>query len=462
MSPAYPGGAAADALRIFCAAVAKVEPAALVRNALRIESSGGSEFLVAEAGSDRARYDLADFDRILVVAFGKASVAMARGLEEVLGDRVADGVAVVKRGCADRLTRIRVLEASHPVPDASSEAAAAAVLALSRGRAGEGLDARSLVVALVSGGGSSLLCAPARGVSLADKAAVTTLLLGSGATIHEANCLRKHLSAVKGGRLAAAFAPATLLSLVLSDVVGDDLDTIASGPTVPDPTSWSDALAVVSRRGIEGRLPPAVLELLRGGVAGAARDTPKPGDPVFARARTLLVGTNRLALGAAEMEARRLGYASLVLSSRLTGEAREVALAFLGIGKDIAASGFPLKRPACLIAGGETTVTLRGGGSGGRNQEMALAFLAAMARSPKDAEELLFLSASTDGVDGPTDAAGAIAHAGLLERAREGGLDPEAYLADNDSYGFFDRVGTLVKTGPTNTNVCDLQLLLVR
>jgi len=218
---------------------------------------------------------------------------------------------------------------------------------------------------------------------------------------------------------------------------------------------------VVRRRGIGSALPQAVAERLRRGLAGELPDTPKPGDPAFARTRNILIGTNRLALMAAEAKARELGYSTLTLTSRLTGEAREVALAFLGIGKDIAASGFPLSRPACLLAGGETTVTLRGKGRGGRNQEMALAFLAALARSPGGAEGLLFLAASTDGSDGPTDAAGAFASAEILARARRSGLDPEAFLADNDSYAFFDRAGALLRTGPTNTNVCDIQVLLV-
>jgi hydroxypyruvate reductase len=376
-----------------------------------------------------------------------------------LGERLSGGIVAVKEGHGCPLAKLRLIEAGHPLPDERSLAAARAILGL-----GESLDTalteRDIVVVLVSGGGSAILCAPAEGLSLADKAAATKLLLSSGATINEVNCLRKHLSAVKGGRLAAALAPASVLTLVLSDVVGDDLDAIASGPTVPDPTSFSDALSIAQRYGIEAALPPAVRKRLAEGAAGAIADTPKPGDPAFARTRTILVGTNRLALEAAAEEAGRRRYKSLVLSSRVTGEARETALFYLGIGKDIEASGFPLGRPACIIAGGETTVTLRGKGVGGRNQEMALAFLAALRRSPKDGEGLLFLSAGTDGNDGPTDAAGAFAS---LELAREGearGLDPEAALADNDSYPFFESLGALLKTGPTGTNVCDIQILI--
>ncbi len=456
--------AARDAEAIFRAGLARVEPAAMVRQALRVEGGPRGEVLVVGTELESHRYELADFDRILVAGFGKAGASMARGLEEALGGRVSGGVVAVKKGHLDRLARIRLVEASHPVPDASSVAAARGILDLARG-----LDERTLVLVLISGGGSALLCAPAEGIGLEDKAETTRLLLGSGATIQEVNCVRKHLSAVKGGRLAAALAPATIVSLILSDVIGDELDAIASGPTVPDPTTWADALSVVRRRGIEAALPPAAAALLRRGAEGrragaagdALRDTPKPGEPAFARARNVLIGTNRLALMAAEAKARELGYSTLALTSRLCGEAREAAIFLHGLGCDIAASGFPLARPACVLAGGETTVTLRGKGRGGRNQEMALAFLAAMERAPALAERLAFLAASTDGSDGPTDAAGAFATAGLLGRARAEGLDPLAYLADNDSYGFFDRIGGLLRTGPTNTNVCDLQVLLV-
>jgi hydroxypyruvate reductase len=458
-----PSGArdpARDAEDIFRAALSRVDPAAMVRDAVRVEG-GAISFRTELDGAD---YALAGYDRIVVAGFGKAGASMARGLEEALAGTAAErllagGAVSVKKGHLDRLTRMKLLEASHPVPDESSVAAAREILALA-----EGADERTLAIVLISGGGSALLCAPAEGISLVDKAKTTSLLLGSGAPIQEVNCVRKHLSAVKGGRLAAAFAPATVVSLILSDVIGDDLDAIASGPTAPDPGSWADALAIVRRRGIEAALPPAVAGLLRRGAAGGAGappDTPKAGDPAFARTRNLLVGTNRLALMAAEARARELGYSALTLTSRLAGEAREAALVLLGVGKDIAASGFPLRRPACLLVGGETTVTLRGKGKGGRNQEMALAFLAALARSPKDAEDLLLLAASTDGSDGPTDAAGAFASAAILGRARAAGLDPEAYLADNDSYRFFDALGELLRTGPTNTNVCDLELLIV-
>jgi glycerate 2-kinase len=443
----------ADAEAIFRAALDRVDPAAMVERAIKIEASGE---LVARTELEEIRYDLRNFDRILVAGFGKAGARMALGLENALGGRISGGLVAVKDGHLEKLGTIELVESSHPVPDARSVAAAKAVLGL-----GDKVDERCLVIVLISGGGSSLLCAPAPGISPADKAEATRLLLASGAPIQEVNCVRKHISAVKGGRLAAALAPATILSLILSDVIGDDLDVIASGPTVPDPTTWSDALDIARRRGIEALLPPSVAGRLRLGAEGCLPDTPKAGDPVFARSRTLLIGTNRLALLAAEAEARNLGYNVLVLTSRLTGEAREAAAILLGIGKDIRASSFPLAAPACLILGGETTVTLKGQGRGGRNQEMALAFLAAMERSPKDAEGILLLAASTDGSDGPTDAAGAFADGAAALAAREAGLESRAFLEENDSYGFFDRIGGLLRTGPTNTNVCDVQILIV-
>ncbi|HUW71414.1 MAG TPA: glycerate kinase [bacterium] len=454
--------ARADAQAIFRAAVARVDPIPMIERALSIVAGPSGPVLKAANDMEELRYQLSDFDRIYATGMGKATARMARGLEQVLGPRLAGGLIAVKEGHTEALSTIRLMEAGHPLPNEGSIAAARAILDLGASMGTE-LTARDLIIVLVSGGGSSILCAPADGLSLDDKIATTSLLLASGATINEINCVRKHLSAVKGGRLAAALAPATVLTLVLSDVIGDDLDAIASGPTVPDTTSFADALAICDRYGITGRLPELVAARLRSGAAhtaGAPAETPKPEDATFDRARTLLVGTNRLALAAAEAEAKNRGYGTLVLSSHITGESREIALVYLGIGKDIVASALPLGRPACVIAGGETTVTLKGSGLGGRNQEMALAFLAALGRSPKNTGGLVFLSAGTDGNDGPTDAAGAIVDAQLLETARAALLNPDSALRDNDSYTFFAEAGGLVMTGPTNTNVCDIQVLI--
>ncbi|MDA8305960.1 MAG: glycerate kinase [Deltaproteobacteria bacterium] len=441
-----------DADTIFRAALERVDPLAMIGRCMSIDAGE----LVIRTEYDEACYAMGNYDRIVVAGMGKAAARMALGVEQALGDRISGGLIAVKEGCEEPLSRLAVVEAGHPLPDLRSMRAAAGLLAV-----GRGLDERTLALVLISGGGSAVVCAPAQGLRLEDKIATTGLLLSCGATIQEINCVRKHLSAVKGGRLAEAFAPATVVSLILSDVVGDDLDAIASGPTVPDPTTFTDSLEVFRRYGIEEQIPSDVMHFLRRGAAGKTPETPKPGEPVFDRARTILLGTNRQALTAGRARAQELGYATMVLTSRLTGEAREAALMILGIGKDIASSGFPLARPACIIMGGETTVTLRGTGKGGRNQEMALAFLTGLERSPKDGQDLLFFSASTDGSDGPTEAAGAFASSELLCRARLGGLYPEAFLSNNDSYNFFNSCGGLVRTGPTNTNVCDIQILLV-
>jgi glycerate 2-kinase len=448
----------ADAEAIFRAALARVDPVDMVARALRLEG----DVLRVETELGSAVLDLSRFERVVVTGMGKAAARMALGLEEVLGERIAGGLIAVKAGHVERLRRVRLVEAGHPVPDASSVRAAEALLELCRT-----FDERTLVVTLVSGGGSALVCAPATDpdgvplLTLDEKQAVTRALLACGAAIHEVNAVRKHLSRVKGGRLAQAYGRAASLALVLSDVVGDDLDVIASGPTVPDPSTFADAVAVIDRHGVADRLPPAALAALRRGAAGRLPETPKPGDPAFARTHDVLLGTNHQALLAAEAKARGLGYATLVLTSRLTGEAREAALALLGVGHDIAARGFPLRPPACLLAGGETTVTLRGSGRGGRNQELALACMAGMLRT-RTPPGVLLLAASTDGNDGPTDAAGAFASRELAERARAGGLEPEPFLARNDSYAFHDRAGTLLRTGPTNTNVSDVAVLVVR
>lgn len=447
--------AVADAEAIFRAGLARVDPLAMMGRVLTLDG----DILRVTTETECHAYDLARYRHIYVLGAGKAAARMALGLERILGDRIADGVAAVKEGYLETLSRIRLMEAAHPVPDARGVAAAREVLALA-GKAGQG----DLVIVLVSGGGSAILAAPlelpGHRLTLADKQQTTRVLLSCGATIQEINCVRKKLSAVKGGRLAAAIAPAHCLGLLLSDVVGDDLDVIASGPTVPDPTTGADALAVLARYGVTDTVAPDALAVLNDVAAGHAPDTPKPGDPAFTHTRTVLVGTNFQALLAARDKAAALGYATVIVTSHLTGEAREMANLFLGMARDIAEYGVPLPRPACVIAGGETTVTLRGHGKGGRNQEMALAYLAGLGRDAKNAEDAVFLAASTDGSDGPTDATGAFASLSILRRGQALGLDAGRYLADNDAYHYFEAVGRLLKTGPTNTNVCDIKVLL--
>jgi len=445
-----------DAEAIFRAGLLRVDPLAMMQRVLTLTG----DTLRVTTETECHVYDLSRYKRIFVLGMGKASARMALGLERLLGDRIAGGVVAVKEGYLETLSRIRLLEAAHPVPDARGVVAAREVLALAR-QAGPD----DLVIVLVSGGGSAILAAPieapGRRLTLADKQATTRTLLACGATIHEINCVRKKLSAVKGGRLAAAIAPADCLGLLLSDVVGDDLDVIASGPTVPDSTCAADALAVLDRYGVRDAVAPEALAVLLDVAAGRAPETPKAGDPVFAGTRTVVIGANFQALLAARDKAASLGYATLILTSHLTGEAREMANLFLGMAKDIAEYAVPLPRPACVIAGGETTVTLRGPGKGGRNQEMALAFLAGLAGEARNAEEAVFLAASTDGSDGPTDATGAFASLGILRRGQELGLDVRSFLGANDAYHYFEAVGQLLKTGPTNTNVCDVKVLLV-
>ena len=440
-------------LRIFRAALAAVDPAALLDRRLLLE---GERLTVRDAPGGLS-FDLRRFQRVVVLGAGKASAAMAAAMERLLGGRIDEGLVVVKDGYGAPLQRVRCLEAGHPLPDERGLAAAEA-LAQIASRA----DEKTLVIVLVSGGGSALLPAPQPPVGLRDKAEVTRSLLSCGADIAEVNCLRKHLSRLKGGRLVSRMRGASVLALILSDVPGDRLDTIASGLTVPDPSTFADAARIVQKYGLT--VPEAVGEALARGLEGGLEETPKPGDPRFARVHNVLLGTNRTGLEAARLEAAALGYRPVVLSARIVGEAREVGKVYAAVALDqrrfrcLDSSGQPL----CLLAGGETTVSLRGRGRGGRNQECALAFLAELEGAEPEAGGIHFLAASSDGTDGPTDAAGAFASAALLAESRRKGLEIREFLRDNDSYRFFLEAGGLLKTGPTNTNVCDYQICLVR
>jgi glycerate 2-kinase len=433
-----------DALSIFRAALTAVDPEEAVRRFVRLERQ--------TLRIDDEAIDLSACENIWVVGAGKAVAPMAKALEDLLGGRISGGVLVVKDGHGLPLKRIRICEASHPVPDERGVRGTLEILDLLSG-AGE----RDLVICLISGGGSALLIAPSEGIDLADKQATTRSLLACGATIHEINTIRKHLSRAKGGRLAEAAYPARVVSLILSDVVGDDLDVIGSGPTVPDRSTYRDTLDILTRYEIWERIPAAVRARVVEGVEGRLPESPKPGAPAFARCSQVLVGSCLRALAAASEKAVQLGYRSLVLSSKAEGEAREVAKAFAAIGKEIRSSGLPLAPPACVLIGGETTVTLQGEGRGGRNQEFVLA--GALALDGLDG--IVLLAAGTDGTDGPTDAAGAVADGSTCAAARALGLDPHAFLKRNDSYAFFKGLGDLIITGPTRTNVMDVYLLLV-
>ena len=390
--------------------------------------------------------------RLIVVGAGKASGAMAAAVEEAWGDRVTGGLVAVKDGYVAPTSRIRLAEAGHPVPDERGAAAARRIRALV-----EAATADDLVMVLLSGGGSALTPAPAPPVTLADKQAVTRLLLAAGANINQLNAVRKHCSLLKGGQLARAAAPARVHALLLSDVIGDPLDVIASGPTAPDESTFAEALGILDRLGVRDRAPRSVIERLESGARGQVPETPKADDPLFDRVSNVVIGNNQLVVDAAQRKAAELGFAAHVLTRSLEGEAREAAKRFVELGRSIRAGRGPVAAPACLIAGGETTVTVRGRGTGGRCQEFALAAALEM----EGLEGVLILAAGTDGTDGPTTAAGALADGESCRRTREQGYDAAARLTDNDSHPLFAALGDLVTTGPTNTNLLDLSLLLI-
>ena len=384
------------------------------------------------------------FRNIYVVGAGKAGASMAAAVERVLGRRITAGLVNVKDGHTAKLRHIELNECGHPVPDSRGVDGAERIAALAASA-----EEDDLVLCLISGGASALLPAPAPPITLEEKQSVTRLLLACGANIHEINAVRKHISRIKGGQLARLAAPATVESLLLSDVIGDDLDVIGSGPTAPDASTFGDVATILDKYTITDRVPSSV----RKRIAEAEPETPKPGDPLFRAVRNTVIGSNRLALDAAARHAQELGYRTLVLASEIEGETREVARMHAAIARQIVRASQPVRAPACIITGGETTVTIKGDGLGGRNQEFVLAAAIDIAGWPGT----VVFSGGTDGSDGPTDAAGAIADGDTFRR------NPEArrFLDVNDSYHYFEGLGDLVKTGPTNTNVMDVRLILV-
>lgn len=423
-------------LDVWRAALAAGDPAPLMRASLGLADG------TLTAGP--FRLPLGDIRRVLVLGCGKAGGAMAQAAESILGDRITEGFVVVKDGYVKPTTTIRLAEARHPVPDARGQAAVHQLLTTA-----EGAGADDLVVLLVSGGGSALTPAPAPPITLEEKQTVTRLLLAAGATIGEINAVRKHLSRFKGGQLARAAAPARVITLALSDVIDDPLDVIASGPTAPDPTTFADAVAVLQRRGVFDTTPASVRARLAAGTRGEIPETPKPADPLFDRVANVIIGNNALITGAAVERATALGLRVEFLTRALEGEARDVARQLVARARGMAPG-------TCLIAGGETTVTVRGGGSGGRCQEFALAAAIEMA----GARDLVALAAGTDGTDGPTDAAGGVVDGNTVSRGVAKGLDARRVLADNDAGRFLAATGDLVVTGPTNTNLLDLYLVV--
>lgn len=445
---------------IFRAGLQRVEPFQMMLEHVRLAGS----LLQVVMGEDLFELDLDNFPEIYILGSGKATAPMARAMEEILGDRLTSGVIVVKYGHTDELEIVQTVEAGHPVPDEQGVAGARKLL-----ECAASADESSLVINLISGGGSALLPLPGTfrengrevRLTLADKQKTTEALLGCGAEIGEINCVRKHLSAIKGGRLLETIAPARSVSFILSDVVGDDLSSIASGLTAADPTTFADALAVVRKYGIEDTVPDRVRHYLQAGVRGEVAESLKDGATALALTTNVLLGTNRTALNAAAQKAESLGYSIVRLTSRITGEAREVAKVLAAIAADAKLNALGGGGPLCIISGGEPVVTLSGQGKGGRNQEMALAFLQEMQRQPALYRGITFLAASTDGNDGPTDAAGAFANLELVARCRAKHLNIADFLRNNDSYHFYQAVDGLYKTGPTNTNVCDLHLILI-
>jgi glycerate-2-kinase len=402
--------------------------------------------------TDTYSFDLRKFRNLYVLGGGKAGGSMAAALEEVLDKRLTAGFVNVPYGDKHRTSIIKLHEASHPIPDEAGVAGTRQMLAIA-----EEADEDDLIITLISGGGSSLMPLPLDGISLNDKRELTDRLLKSGAKISEINAVRKHLSGFKGGWLAKKAHPATILNLVLSDVEGDDFESVASGPTVPDSTTFADARRILHKYGLWENTPSSIPSLISKGEKGVVSETPKPGDAAFEKVYSVILGNSRSAALAAVEYLRSEGVNPLLLTSTLEGEARNVGTILASIAKEIIASGNPLQKPAGLVASGETVVTVRGKGAGGRNQELALS----AALKLQGIKAAVVASLSTDGVDGPTDAAGAIVDGKTIERAMRLGLNPEEYLADNDSYGFFSKLGDLIVTGQTGTNVNDITVIVI-
>jgi hydroxypyruvate reductase len=433
-----------DARAIFAAGVAGADPRQAVARSVR---RAGETLSVA--GRD---YDLRRCRNVYVLGGGKGGAPMVLAVEDLLGRRITGGLVAVKYGYRLPCRRVEIVEAGHPLPDAAGMAAARRIL-----RFAEGAGRDDLVMVLISGGASALLACPAQGLDLEDKQVTTGLLLKSGATIEETNTVRKHLSLIKGGRLAKSAAPAAVLGLIISDVVGDRIDVVGSGPTAADPSTFADCLRVLGAYGLITQVPAAVVDLLERGARHQLSETPEPGDPVFARVHNVVVANNESALAAAHRKACALGYNAMILSSSVRGDTTEAAVSHALLGRRILDGNGPTGRPACVLSGGETTVVVRGRGRGGRNQEFGLA-----AAIELDAvEAVVLLSGGTDGTDGPTDAAGSLVDGGTIRRGRSRGLDAERCLAANDSYHFLEATGDLLVTGPTYTNVMDLHVMLI-
>jgi hydroxypyruvate reductase len=434
---------------LFQEAIAAVDPYQRLKEVFEIEKS---HLRIVAPEGPAVDLDLNDFTNIYLIGAGKASAPMAQAVEEAFGSRITKGLVITKTGHSLPLKRTEIIEAGHPIPDQKGVEATKRIIQLLKDS-----GPRDLVFFLLSGGASALMPMPANAILLEEKQEVTQLLLDCGADIKEINTIRKHISQIKGGRLAQLAYPSRVFGFILSDIVGDPLDAIGSGPTVPDSSTYGEAWEILRKYNLLNEVAQSVYRHLESGKEGKIPETPKPGDVSFGRVQNLLVGSNLLALQAAARRSRSLGFNTLILSSSMVGETRDVARFHAAIAREVAQHGNPVPKPACLISGGETTVTIKGNGRGGRNQEFALAG----AIEIEGIEKIVLLCGGTDGTDGPTDAAGAISDSTTIARARRIGLDPKIHLENNDAYPFFKALGDLLMTGPTRTNVMDVRFILV-
>ena len=434
-----------DALTILGSALDAVDPKEAIYNKVKAK---GSKLHV-----DGKTYDLARFRRVYLVGGGKAGGPMAEAVESLLGDRLTGGVVNILQGTEGKyhVNHVKLVGASHPVPDEAGVRGVEEMLSTVTG-----LTSNDLVIVIISGGGSALMPSPAEGITLDDLQTITGRLLKRGATINDLNAVRKHLDSFKGGQLAKRCQPAEVLSLILSDVVGDPLDTIASGPTAPDSTTWADAENVLKKYDSWESAPEPIRRRIEKGLAGEIPDTPKANDPAFSKTRNIVVANNSYAAEAAAKKATELGYNSMILSTMVEGEARQVGSVYAGVAREVASRGRPIRVPAAIILGGETTVDVKGSGKGGRNQEVALGAAKKIAGLP-----CLVASLATDGLDGPTDSAGAIVDGSTVGKIAKLNLSIDDTLKNNDAYHLFEKIGDILITGPTGTNVNDLALILV-
>jgi glycerate 2-kinase len=439
-----------DAMDIFQSGLLSADPAIAIQRHLKLCKNS---LTIGDSTFGDSTFDLDSFEEILVIGAGKAGAAMAKELENILGSRISRGSINVKYDHIASLKTIELVEAGHPIPDENGRIGAKKLFEMAKNA-----HEKTLVFCLISGGGSALSPLPFDGITLTQKQETTKVLLDCGARIHEINTIRKHLSLIKGGGLAKAAYPATIISLILSDVVGDDLDIIASGLTVPDSGTFKDCKEIIASYDIASKLPQNVLDHINKGCNGQIPETPKPDDPYFKKAHNLIIGNNFNTLIAAGAKAESLGYNTIILSSLIEGETRDIAKMHAAIAKETLKTGNPVPLPACIISGGETIVTMDHHGLGGRNQEFVLASVIEIAGE----NNVVVLSCGTDGTDGPTDAAGAMADGNTLEKALDLGISAKKFLNEHDSYHFFKTLDDLIITGPTHTNVMDLRIFLIK